>query len=121
MSRRYLAHTDIVLMTQKLHLWVGMPQSPSELTGLLGALEKSFPAIKGRTQVVFENEILPIADLAAGFGNSESLADEIVTKAASLGWRDASAMIGAEAEVSVGQAKTEGGPIYLGAFDLVEG
>jgi len=51
-------------MKETFHFWIGMPNSPSQLTHLLARLENAFPASRGRTQVVFENEILPISDLA---------------------------------------------------------
>jgi hypothetical protein len=107
-------------MSQEIHLWVGRPNSPSELAVLLSRLEKSFPATKGRTQVVFENETLTIADLAAGFGSDESLLSQVSERAASLGWMDASAMIGVTAGVSVSSPNIPEGLTYLGAFNSVE-
>lgn len=106
-------------MKETLYFWTGMPSSPSQLTQLLARLEKGFPPSKGRTQVVFENEVMPIADLAAGF-DGEAIGDEIVARASALGILEAAALIGVRGATSVPPASNVDSLTYLGGIEVSE-
>ena len=93
-----------------------MPSSPSQLNELLARLEKMYPPSKGRTEVVFENEVMPVSDLAAGF-EGEAATDEIVARASKLGIQEASALIGVRVPTSVLPPSEVNSLTYIGGIE----
>ena len=103
-------------MSSKLHLWICDPDSPSELTTILSTLEDACPGTRGRTTVVYERADLSISDLAAGFGRYLPSPQLVVARAAECGRTTATAMIGAQADISDSD-NSVAHLVYLGAFN----
>ena len=103
-------------MSNAVHLWLGNPASPAELSTYLAALEKACPECRGKTSVVYEKEELSVSDMAAGFGDGPSFVCAAQEKATAAGSATAYALIGARIGRSIVPREVPA-LIYLGHFD----
>jgi hypothetical protein len=105
-------------MSNRLHIWIGNPQSPDDLSLLLSALGRAIPEVKSRIEVVFENKVLEVSDLADGFTDSDLVKENIENAAKRLGVSSATAMFGCVSE-SI-KRLCPAGLRFLGSFATME-
>ena len=107
-------------MSIKLHLWIGNPQTASELSLLLAALKSVLPHTLEEVEVVFEKRLLSISSLSDGFTASDSEKAVIVDSAQQRGITHATAMFGLRSESVLPSQTIPSGLVYLGGFDAAD-
>ena len=99
-----------------IHLWLGNPSSPAELSIYLGDLGKAYPESAGKTSVVYEKEELLVSDMAAGFDDAMEFRSAVEARASELGRSSGYALIGAHMKKGV-IPQTVSQLLYLGSFE----